>query len=736
MTHTLTRRGVLASGGALIVSFALDPRGFAQDQHQAVKLPGSLNTSRFLDAWIRVDAEGVTVFTGKAELGQGIKTAILQVAAEELSVALSRIRLVTADTAQTPNEGFTSGSQSMQQSATAIRHAASQARELLVAAAAGRWGVDPDHLKAADGAVAHPDGRHIRYSDLVSDALLHVEAQPQSRLKQPATYQVIGHPVPRIDIPAKATGAVTYVQDLRFPAMAHARIVRPPSYGARLTGVDKTPAEGMRGVIKVVRDGSFLAVLADQEFRAVQAADALSQSCKWEEHKTLPDSSQLPAWVRSQRTEDFVIHNAGSGMETQGIHLSATYSRPFLMHGSIGPSCAVAVLDSGTLTVWTHAQGVYPLRNALAEWLHLQQDRIRCIHMDGSGCYGHNGADDVAADAALLATALPGRAVRVQWMRDQEHSWEPYGAAMATQAQATLDANGNVAAWQYDVWSNSHSTRPSVAGNLMPAWHVAASLKQPPAEIIPQPNGGGDRNAIPLYKFPNARVEHHFIPDMPVRVSALRALGAHMNVFSIESFMDELAQAANIDPVEFRLRHLEDARARDVIRLAAQKFDWSNNRSAPGYGRGFGFAQYKNLAAYTAVAADLQIDHETGAVHLLRVIAANDSGEVVNPDGVRNQIEGAIVQSISWTLHESVSFDDTRITCRDWTTYPILRFTDLPEALEVHLIDRPGQPYLGTGEAVQGPTAAAIGNALTNALGVRLRELPLTPNRIKAAIGV
>jgi CO/xanthine dehydrogenase Mo-binding subunit len=321
-------------------------------------------------------------------------------------------------------------------------------------------------------------------------------------------------------------------------------------------------------------------------------------------------------------------------------------------------------------------------------------------------------------------------------MREHEHAWEPYGAAMVSEARASLDERGTIVDWHYEVWSNAHSTRPGGAGNLMPAWHVATPFAQPEPGVIPQPAGGGDRNAIPLYRIANARVVHHFIPGMPLRVSALRALGGYMNVFSVESFMDELSRAAGADPVEFRLRHLEDARARDVITLAAEKFGWNGDKLPKGRGRGFAFARYKNLAAYTAVAVEVEVERETGRVRPLRFVAANDSGEIVNPDGIRNQIEGGIVQSTSWTLHEAVGFDETRITSRDWSTYPIVRFPDLPERVEVHLVERPGQPFLGTGEAAQGPAAAALANAVADATGVRVRELPLTRARVKAAIGI
>ncbi len=738
----LSRRRALSGAGALIVSFSLERVVLAQELAPAAPqppqqpLPGSLRTSPMLDAWIRIDGQGITVFTGKVELGQGIKTALLQVAAEELHVEPSQISLITADTVRTPNEGYTAGSQSMQESATAVRHAAAQVRELLIEAAAKHFAVPQEELTAQDGAVIHGDGRSASYRELGSADLLHIAAQPRSKLKEPGFYRVIGRPMPRVDIPAKVFGAVAYVQDLRLPGMVHARVVRPPSYGARLLSVEIGAIERMPGVVKVVRDGSFLAVVAEREYQAVKAMDALALASQWNESPSLPDAARIYDWVRSAPSQENIILEGRPDLESGARNLQAVYHRPFQMHGSIGPSCAVALAEAGGLTVWTHSQGVYPLRGAIAEMLRLPPDKVRAVHMEGSGCYGHNGADDVAADAALVAMAFPDRPVRVQWMRDQEHAWEPFGAAMVTSVRASLDNGGAIADWQYEVWSNAHSTRPGGAGNLVPAWHLATPFAQPVPRPIPQPTGGGDRNAIPIYRFANTRVVHRFIPGMPLRVSALRGLGAYMNVFSIESFMDELAKAADTDPVEFRLRHLEDARAREVVQLAAEKFGWRAAEPAKGRGRGFGFAKYKNLAAYTAVAVELEVEHESGQVRLLRFVAADDSGEIVNPDGVRNQIEGGIVQSASWSLGEAVTFDATRITSRDWSTYPILRFPELPDSVEVHLIDRPGQPYLGTGESAQGPTAAAIGNALADATGVRIRELPFTRRRIKAAIGV
>jgi CO/xanthine dehydrogenase Mo-binding subunit len=370
--------------------------------------------------------------------------------------------------------------------------------------------------------------------------------------------------------------------------------------------------------------------------------------------------------------------------------------------------------------------------------LHLTKEQVHCIHIQGSGCYGHNGADDVAADATLIARAIPGRPIRVQWMREQEHGWEPFGPAMISTAAASVDSNGRLLSWQYEVWSNTHAMRPDgVAGNLLAASYLAQPFMPAAPKPIPQPEGAGDRNAIPLYKVPNARVVSHFVPKMPLRVSSLRSLGAYHNVFSIESFMDELAAAANADPVEFRLRHLDDPRARDVITAAAKQFGWQPNVKLPrGQGRGFAFAQYKNLAAYCAIALDLKVEHETGEVRLGRIVAAVDSGQAVNHDGIRNQIEGAIVQSSTWSLYEEVTFDRDGITSRDWSSFPIIRFPAVPESVEVHVLDRPGERFLGTGEASQGPTAAAIANGITSATGARVRNLPLTAARIKAAIGV
>ncbi|MBZ9848863.1 molybdopterin-dependent oxidoreductase [Mesorhizobium sp. CA14] len=740
----VTRRGFLAGAGALVVSFAIPAE--AQEGEvptapgaQAVKpkLPGSLADTPSLDAWIRIDADGsITVFTGKAELGQGTKTSLRQIAAEELEVEPASIKLVTADTALTPNEGYTAGSQTIQNSGTAIRYAAAQVRQILIAKASQKLGAPVEALKAQAGAIVGPNGAKASYGELVSADFLHVDAAADTKLKPPAAYHAIGKPFARVDIPAKVTGGNAYVQDMQPPGLVHARVVRPPSYNARLTDFADAAVKAMPGVIAVVRDGDFLAVVAEQEFQAVRAMRAMAGVARWQEQPALPDQYDLPAFLKKSVSEVGAVTSVGADSVPGARTLEAQFTRAYQMHGSIGPSSAVAMVDNGLTTVWTHTQGVYPDRKAIAQMLGVPEEKVRCIHTEGSGCYGHNGADDAAADAALIAQKVPGKPVRVQWMRDQEHLWEPYGPAMLTKASATLDQNGNIVNWHYDLWSNSHGTRPGSAGSLIAGRLMARHFPPDPAKLQISPLGNGDRNAIPLYDVPNQRVNWHFIADMPVRVSSLRSLGAYCNVFSIESFMDELALAANADPVEYRLRHLKDPRARKVIEVAAEKFGWSKDPLPEGRGRGFAFAKYKNHAAYLAVALEADVDSDSGAIKVSRVVTAVDCGEAVAPDSIVNQTEGGILQSMSWTLYEAVHFDRTRILSPDWSTYPILRFSAVPDSIEVQVVDSPGTPYLGVAEAAQGPTAGAIANAFRSATGKRIYDLPYTRERVKGVLGV
>jgi nicotinate dehydrogenase subunit B len=740
-TVALSRRSFLAAS-ALVVSFSLIPDEVLAQTNPGTPLGppfGDLKAYPYLDSWIGIDDQGrVTVFTGKAELGQGITTALMQCAAEQLAVEPETITMVLASTAQTPNEGYTAGSNSMSDSGTAIFHAASQVRNILLGWAAGDLGVNVAQLKAENGIITGPAGKSRTYGDLVKGRSLHVVATNQSDLILPDQYKVMGKNVPRVDIPPKLTGEAIFVQDMRMDNMVHARVVRPPNCGATLTQVDTAAVEKMSGVVKVVHQGNYLAVAAEGEFQAIVAVRALQQAAQWQTSKMLPKQSDIYSWLKALQSNDSVIDNRGSGaIADPGNVVKAVYRKPYIMHGSIGPSCAVALLNGDHLTVWTHSQGVYPLRATIANMLSMPTDKVDCIQIEGSGCYGHNGADDAAADAAIIALALPGRPVRVQWMREDEHGWEPYGSPMIAHARGTIDGDGMISGWDYELWSMTYSARPAGSpANLMPAWHLPLHAGPPQGSEIPLPSGGGDRNAVPTYSLPNRHIVDHYVTQtLPLRVSALRSLGGYFNVFAVESFMDELAAKAKADPVAFRLKHVTDPRAKDVITMAADKFGWAKMPSLPPYhGRGFAYVRYETIKAYCAVAVEIEVNPESGQIRVVRAIAAVDSGNAANPNGIQNQIEGCIIQGTSWTLYEAVDFSETEITSRDWGSYPILRFDAVPETVEVHVINRPGAPFLGTGEAGMGPIAAAIANALVDAAGVRLRDLPFTADKVKAAM--
>jgi nicotinate dehydrogenase subunit B len=734
----LTRRRFAQGAGALMLSFSLRPQlGLAQTP--AAKLPGDLNDNRRLDAWIQVNAEGtVTVFTGKVELGQGAKTALAQIAAEELDVALGRIDIITADTARTPDEGYTSGSQTIEYSGAALRFAGAEARQILLELAAQKLGVAVELLTVADGVISTPDKpATVSYWDLVRPDLLAREATGTVKPKPSARHTIVGTAVERFDIPRKVTGGVAYVQDLRLPGMLFGRVVRPPSRGAVLTALDEAPARKLPGIVAIVRDGSFVGVVAEREEHAIEARTRLIAGAKWTEQDSLPDPKTLDDALVALPSQPTTISQKGTPPANAAKTLEARYARPFIAHASIGPSCAIATLRDGGYQVWSHSQGVFPLRRDLAKVLGVGEDKLHVIHMEGSGCYGHNGADDVALDAALLARAVAGRPVKVQWMRDDEFQWEPYGSAMVTSIKAALDANGAIADWQFEVWSPTHSTRPGQKGGsgLLAGWYLDKPVAPPTPVGIPQPAGGGDRNAVPLYDFPSQRVVHHFTEAQPLHVSALRTLGAHCNVFSIESFMDELAAAADADPVQFRLDHLKDPRGRAVLEAAAERARWQRREKGDGSkGRGVGFAKYKNLATYVAVIAEVAVDRAKGTVRVVKATAAVDAGQIVNPNGLTNQIEGGIIQATSWTLKEAIRFDRRRILTQSWADYEILTFPEVP-AVDIVLLDHPDERALGAGEASSGPMAAAIANAIWNATGARVRSMPLTPAKIAAALG-
>jgi CO/xanthine dehydrogenase Mo-binding subunit len=730
--QNLSRRGFTAALGGIVLSFSLAPRLALGQQ---ANLPGSLNNNRMLDAWLRISPDGsATVFTGKVELGQGIVTALAQIAAEELDLPLTRIKMISGDTGQTPNEGQTAGSQSIEASGTALRMAAAEVRAMLIDLAARRFGVAADTLQVGDGVFTAADGRRVTYGELAGETDLHREATAKIAPKPPAEHKIVGQPIPRRDIPAKVTGGAAYVQDLRLPGMLHGRVVRPPRYGAKLESFDEAAVKALPGVVAVVRDGSFLGVIAAREEQAIKARDALKRSARWAGGEELPDPAKIHEHLLTLSMEDKVISDKQAPLPDGATRVEATYHRPYTAHASIGPSCSVAQAENGKITVWTHTQGVFPLRATMAKALDMQPSAIRCIHVEGSGCYGHNAADDVALDAALLARAAAGKPVRVQLMRDDEFMWEPFGPAMVMRAGAALK-NGRIVDWTYDVWSNTHNMRPGAPDgvNLLAAWHLEKPKQPAPPRAAPQPAGAGDRNAIPLYDLPRQRITSHLIVEMPLRVSALRTLGAYANVFAIESFMDELAAAAGADPVEFRLAHLKDPRAKAVIEAVAKAADWKGGQGTGTSGRGIAFAKYKTLATYVAVIVDLELDRASGKIKVPRAYAAADAGLIINPDGLTNQIEGGIVQSTSWTLHEEVRFDRKGILSQSWDSYPILTMQEAPKTSTV-LINRPNEHSLGAGEASQGPTVAAIANAFTAATSRRIRELPLHPERVKAAL--
>ncbi len=707
-----------------------------------VELPPSLAANPRLGDWLRVLRSGVVeVRPGKVELGQGVLTALAQVAAEELDVGVARVRVTAAATGASPDEGYTAGSLSIQHSGSALRLVCAEARGLYLDVAAARLGVAESKLTVADGQILAPDGRSTSYWELADDALLDRAASGRYQPKPVSAYHVVGTSVPRLDLPDKLAGRPRFVHDLSPDGLCYGRIVRPPSRGATLAGLDTTATLALPGVLTVVRDGSFLGVVAEREEDALRAADRLRADAAWERHPTLPDPAGLPDFLRSAAAETTVLAERGARPAAGEIAASAeaVYHRPYLAHASMGPSSATARFGGedgrggSRLQVWSHTQGIYLLRAELARALGLADDDVTVTHVAGAGCYGHNGADDAALDAALLARAVPGRAVQVVWSRADELAWAPFGAAAVVRVAADVDAAGNVLSWQHEIWGNGHSTRPGSTGSvsLLANSHRAGGAAIEAAAEPPMARGGGaGRNAVPGYDFPACRAVNHRLLDMPLRTSALRSLGAFLNVFAAESFMDELALAAGRDPVEYRLACLSDPRARAVIESAATRSGWGHWSPGEAAGHGIGFARYKNTSAYCAVVAEVEAVSE---VRVRRLTIAVDAGLVINPDGAANQVEGGAIQATSWALKEQVRFDRYGVTSATWETYPILRFSEVP-AVDVELLAGNGNPALGVGETAQGPTAAAIGNAVCSALGVRVRTLPFTQDNIVAAL--
>ena len=725
----VNRREFLTATGGLAVYFVLPGCGQNSDN--------VANGQAILGNRVEIDAAGiVTLKLGKVELGQGIGTALAQIAAEELGVDFSRMQLASVDTDHSPDESYTFSTISIQQSGPRVRQAAASGRQFLLQRAADTLDVPATDLGVADGDIlvrGAPSG--LSYWELLAGHFFEVASAENNPLVPIEKYRIVGKAVQRLDIPGIVFGEEYFLQDLRLPGMVHARVVRPPAERAQLTELESGPAEAMPGVLTIVRDGNFLAVIAEREEQARNAARVLRESATWSLAEDLPPSKNLYEWLKAAPARTIVIasQQSAAASDSSAKTFSAVYQRPYQAHASISPSAAVALFEQDKLTIWSHAQGMYPLRTAISHTLELQPEQVRCIHMPAAGCYGHNGADDAACDAAALALRYPGKPVRLQWERADEFAWEPNGSAMHIEIHAQLDQAGRILNWDFDLWSCPHTSRPRSADNagyLIYAQHRSGPLDIPPARSIPQPSGGADRNAIPLYAFENLNVNKHLVTDVPIRVSALRGLGAYGNVFAIESFMDELARAAGQDPLAFRIAHLQDSRAIALLERLAAVSGWSD-RPPPGSGEGWGvgFARFKNLASYLGVVFQLSVDTDDGAIKLRQATAVCDAGLVINPDGVRAQIEGGIIQSASWTLKEQVRFSKSRIESRDWAGYPILRFDEIPD-VQVHLMARDDQPALGVGEAAQGPSAASIANAVFHASGQRLRQLPLSLKRL------
>ena len=708
----------------------------------------SLGENPRVEDWITVRPDGfVEVRTGKVEIGQRITTAVTLVAARELGVPFDRVVMEPARTGRSPDEGYTSGSNSMEQSGHAVRLAAATARRELVARAARRLGVDAATLETGEGLVrSRETNRTVRFGELVEGAPLSLPVDPEAVPRARAEGIPNSPRVEPLHLRGLVTGTLRFVHDLRPEGALHARVVRPPHYHAALEGLAEGIEDGIEGA-RLVRDGSFLAVAAEDEHRANRAAARVAAAAKWSSTGKL-DERPIRDQLLGNRRESFPVRDCRPRDEPVPAlppqaprTVRAVYERPYQMHGSLAPSAALARFDGGRLTVWTHSQGVYPLRASIAETLGLAPESIDVEHAQGAGCYGHNGADDAALEAALVARAIAGRPVLLKWSREDEHAWEPYGPAMRMELAARLDDAGDVRWWSHETLSDTHvvRARPGATGPQADRFLAPRYLAEPVPEPARAPNltanGGIHRNATPPYAFPATRIVKHLVHDLPLRVSALRTLGAYANVFAAESFMDELAHAAGADPLDYRRRHLVDARTRAVLDAAAERLGWTARRAGTGprdgSGRGIAVARYKNAKSYCAVAVEARVGDDA-VVHLLRAVIAADAGEIVDPDGLAAQLEGGFVQAASWTLLEAVAWDRDGITSRDWESYPILRFDAIPE-IETVLVDRPGEPFLGAGEASCGPAGAAIANAVFDATGVRARRLPHTPEHLREA---
>jgi CO/xanthine dehydrogenase Mo-binding subunit len=670
----------------------------------------------------------VTVRTGKVELGQGIVAALTRLAAADLEVDPRRIQIPPVSTLDAPNEGHTAGSLSIQTSGVAIGQACRLAKRVLTAAVASRLGVAAERLQIDDGRFlldgSATDFDYWSVKDALDGVVFDPASAPEASAAEPEG------DVARVDLQAVITGAA-FLQDLEFSGLIHARVVRPPEHGARLEAVNVEDFVAAHPDVQVVVDGEFLAVACDLEEDAVRAAERLRAHARWRPPNFAPALGEVTDWLPALAASTAGTTATSPRRDGSLNWHGATYSRPAIAHGSIGPSCAIAQACAGRLDIWTHSQNVFALREAVAGVLGLDPATVMVTHVRGSGCYGHNGADDAALDAAIVALRVNGRPVRMQWSREEELAWAPVGAPMVVRIDAGLTSEGLIGDWNLELWTTPHARRPGVGGaNLLSAALLENATPLGPATEIPlRLGGGGDRNAAAFYNFPAREIVCHFIAQPPIRTSSLRSLGAHCNIFAIESMMDELAALAGVDPREFRLRHLSDARARRVIDAATELCGWEK-QPEDGIGRGLAVARYKNTSGYAAVVAEVKIEED---VRVIRVWCAADVGRVISRDGVLNQIEGGIIQSISWALHEAAPLGARGVEARSWKDYPILHFSETPKIV-VRLVGDLSDPPLGAGEIVQGPATAAVANAAASILGARIRRLPMSRDRMIAAL--
>ena len=699
-------------------------------------LPLSLIDNPILSQWIAFEQPGrVRVGSGKVEIGQGILTALTQIAAEELDVAPEQVNLVSGQTDVSPGEGFTSGSYSIAVGGASIRLVCAEVRSLFLDRVAETLRCPVDELTIENGKflrAGNDTGRD--YWSIAGEVALDRRATGTAPTKKPSTYRVVGKNLPRLDLPAKVAGE-GFIHDIVADKMVHARVLRRPWRGARLVALNEAAVrKSAQAPIEIMREGDFVAFTAASEIAVMRAAEAARTLARWDGGTPAPDDIDEPDWLRAQPARSRTVETGEPGRASNGPVVEARFSRPFLTYGSIGPACALAEFEDGKLKVWSHSQGPAVLRDWLARALGLETKQVTVFHRHGAGAYGHNTADDAAFDASFIAMRMPGRTVRVQWSREDEFLSAPISTAMAVELRAVLDADNRPADWTIEIWSPPHAQRPGMNGNanLIGAEALPNPPPMNPLNDVPDERGGGaTRNAYAIYDLPRHRLIHNMLPQMPVRTSSLRGLGAWMNVYAIESFIDELAEIAGEDPVTYRLSLLSDPRARRVIETAAQMSGWFENRNLPeGQARGFGFGRYKNIASFAAVVAEVEVEEE---VRLKRVWCAADAGLVISPDGARNQVEGGIIMGASFVMKERVRFADGKVATATWEDYPILRFSEVPE-IEVQLIDAPNEPALGLGEASVGPTGAAIGNAVARALGRRIRDLPLTRERIMATL--